>query len=124
MRLFVADFRGWDLLVFLFMAPFSRCLEYERCNSAARTRASAFCMPQTGHLVIFWRLTAYPQSTDHRAFSNIYTDVSSLSKYFYAYEYHTHEYDTRKHKNVENLIGLAAYWHWDELRFRKPANSI
>ena len=72
----------------------------------------------------FWRLTAYPQSTDHRAFSNIYTDVSSLSKYFYAYEYHTHEYDTRKHKNVENLIGLAAYWHWDELRFRKPANSI
>lgn len=52
-RLFVTDFGGWDLLVFLFMAPFSRCLEYERCNSAARTRASAFCMPQTGHLVIF-----------------------------------------------------------------------
>ena len=52
MRLFVADFGG-NLLVLLFVAPFSRYLEYERCNSAARTRASAFCMPQTGHLAIF-----------------------------------------------------------------------
>ena len=45
---------GWSVtLSRLFVARFSRCPEYERCDSAAYTRADAFCMSQTSHLMVF-----------------------------------------------------------------------
>ena len=46
-------FQPFEYVSLPIWVPFLRQPEYERCDSAAHTRAVAFCMSQTSHLMVF-----------------------------------------------------------------------